>query len=199
METLLAATSVIAGVLSHALSRFRTVYNLIPNPYESSTVESATNRPFLRCSEIYPPLSKWMTIPVGVIVGGIGSGFFALALLFVVLLGQMIRFTVPNQLLVIGLPILSLPGGMLGGLIVGGLRKWHHTYRLAMLVLPLPACGFFFMFAWSREPDNNSYPHFYTTAVISICMILASAISLKLLAWFFAAIEKYRMARLTNR
>lgn len=182
--------------MSHALSRFRTVDNLMTNPFESSAVESAMNR-----SEIHPPLSKWMTIPIGVIVGGIGSGFFAgvLAILFVVLLGQMIGFTMLDQLLVIGLPLLALPGGMLGGLIVGGLRKWRHTYWFAMLVTSLPACGFFFMLAWSHEPDKNSREQFATTAVVSICMVAASAISLKLLARLFAAIEKYRMARLTNR
>jgi len=188
-------------VLSHALSRFRTFCKLMTNPYESSAVESGTNMPLLRYSELYQPLSKWLTIFVGLIVGGIGAGFFTgvLALLFVGLLGEMIGFTYLDSLLIYGLPILSLPCGMLGGLIVGGLRKWHHTYWLAMLVTSLPACGFFFMFAWSHEPDKNSRAQFYTTAVISICMILALAISLKLLVWFFAAIEKYRMARLTNR
>ena len=172
------------------------------NPYESSAVESATNRLFPRCSEIHPPLSKWMTIPIGVIVGGIGSGFFAgvLAILFVFPpLGLMLGFRMLDQLLVYGLPLLSLPGGMLGGLIVGGLRKWRQAYRLAMLVTSLPACGFFFMLAWSHEPDKNSREQFATTAVVSICMVVASAISLKLLARLFAAIEKYRMARLTNR
>ena len=170
------------------------------NPYESSAAESM-NRPFLTSSEIRVPLSKWVTIPVGVFIGGIGSGFFAgvLAILFVCMLGSMFGFRMLDQLLVIGLPLLVLPGGMLGGLIVGGLRKWHQAYWLAMLVASLPACGFFFMLAWSHEPDKNSREQFATTAVVSICMVVASAISLKLLARLFAAIEKYRMARLTNR
>jgi len=82
------------------------------NPYESSAIESGTNMPHLNCPELYQPLSKWMTIPVGLIVGGIGSGFFAfvLALLFFVLLGQMIGFTFLDQLWVYGLPILLLSG-----------------------------------------------------------------------------------------
>ena len=170
------------------------------NPYESSAAEP-THSPFLTSSEILAPLSKWVTIPLGIFIGGIGSGFFAcvLAILFVCVLGGMFGFRMLDVLWVYGLPLLVLPGGMLGGLIVGGLRKWHQAYWLAMLVALLPACIFFFMLAWSHEPDKNSREQFVTTAVVSICMVAASAISLNLLARLFAAIEKYRMARLTNR
>lgn len=170
------------------------------NPYESSAAESI-NRPFITSSETIAPLSKWVTIPVGVFIGGIGSGFFAgvLAIVFVCMLGSMFGFRMLDQLLVIGLPVLVLPGGMLGGLIVGSLWKWHRAYWLAMIVASLPAFVFFFMLAWSHEPDKNPREQFVTTAILSTCMISASALGLKILAWLLAAIEKKRMERLNYR
>lgn len=170
------------------------------NPYESSAVKSATNKPNLRGPELYPPLRRWLTIPVGIILGGISAGVIAsvFAIIFVVILGRLFGFVMIDSLLVFILPLLSLPGGMLGGFIVGGLRKWPKAYWLVMLAASVPACVFFFMNAWDHELAHDSRAQLCTTAVISICMLAASAISSNLVARLLAAIEKYTIARRTT-
>ncbi len=149
-------------------------------------------------------MSRKLTITVGVIGGGLLSAMLAFGLAIIVLtipplprlLGLAGEF---DGLWVFLLPVYALPGGAIGGLVIGGTWKWQNGFRVAMLIVSLPAAAYVFTNAWEPEMSKDPKDVFVSTVVISLCMVLSGAISLKLIATCFAAVERYRIARMRDR
>lgn len=173
---------------------------LMTPPCENPVARLESHATHVRGLEPRPSVSRWITIPVGIIVGATGAGLIAgiLAVIFVLILGRWLGFVMIDTLLVFGLPLLSVPGGAAGGFIVGSLRTWPHAHRLALLVAVVPACAYFVMNAWSRELAHSPRGQFATTAIASLCMISASAIGIGTAARMIRAIERHAIARRTT-
>jgi len=103
-----------------------------------------------------------------------------------------------DGLWLMGLPIFALPCGVIGGLMFGGSWKWPRGYSIALVCASLPAAAHFFTNAWAKEMTKNPRDVFASTLVISVCMVLSAAISLKLVGMLFAAIERYRCSRINS-
>ncbi len=139
-------------------------------------------------------LSKWFTILLGLIGGGVLTPIVAFALAFAVLLPAVSGyFGLGGEfdgLWLMGIPVFSLPGGVIGGLVFGGTWKWKYGYTIALMCASLPATLFFVTNAWDNEMTKNARDVFVSTAVICVCMVLSTAISLKLIGKCFAVFER---------
>ncbi len=165
------------------------------NPFESPVGVAVQKAPHFESSETRLPPSKWFTIPVGAIAGGLFAAVAAGGLAIIVLIPPWRRvfgFSEFDVLLMIGLPLLAIPGGALGALVFGCLWKWQHGWLLAISCASLPAVAFFLMIAWQNEMSKSASDQFVSTAVCAVCLVLAASISLKLLARTFASIEQDR-------
>ncbi len=140
-------------------------------------------------------LSKWFTILLGLIGGGLLTPIVAFTLAFAVLLPAVSGFFGLagefDGLWLMGIPVFSLPGGIIGGLVFGSTWKWKYGYPSAWLCASLPAFLFFVTNAWDNEMTKKPRDVFISTAVISGCMALSAAISLMIVGKCFAAFERY--------
>lgn len=140
-------------------------------------------------------LSKWFTILLGLIGGGLLTPIVAFALAFAVMLPAVSGyFGLGGEfdgLWLMGIPVFSLPGGIIGGLVLGGTWKWKYGYMTAVMSACLPAALHFFMVAWDTEMTKNPRDVFVSALVISGCMALSAAISLKLIQTCFSAFETH--------
>ena len=139
-------------------------------------------------------LSKWFKILLGLIGGGVLTPIVAFAIAFAVLLPAVSGFLGLggefDGLWLMLLPIYALPGGIIGGLVFGGTWKWKYGYPSAWLCASLPATLFFVTNAWDNEMTKNARDVFVSTSVICVCMVLSTAISLKLIGKCFAVFER---------
>ncbi len=172
------------------------------NPYQSPSGKSIQANHQSDPAELGRPRSGWFTLLAGVIGGGLLSAMVALGLAFIVLLPPMSGFFGLggefDGLWLMGLPVFALPCGVIGGLAFSGTWKWQRGYTIALVCASLPAATHFFTSAWEKEMSKNPRDVFVSTVVISVCMLLSAAISLKLVGTCFAAIERYRTNRLNN-
>lgn len=147
--------------------------------------------------------SKWIAILVGTIAGALLAAVAAGGLAVIVLIPQWSRFFGLggefDGLLLIGLPVFALPCGALGGLVFGCIWKRQRDWLIAVSCASLPAVAYFLIGAWQNVMYKNARDQFVSTTVCAICLVLASAISLKLLERTFVAIERHKTARLNAR
>ncbi len=166
---------------------------LVNNPFQRPAGDEAQEAPRCESPDLRLPLSKWFTIPLGAIAGGLLAGVVAGALAMIVLIPPwrgLFGFSEFDVLLVFGLPVLAIPGGVLGGLVFGCLWKRQHSWLLATACASLPAVAYFLMTAWKNEMSKGASDQLVSTAVSAVCLVLAASISLKLLARTFASMEQ---------
>ncbi len=148
------------------------------------------------------PHTPWIIIVIGPIAGGLLGATVALGLALIVFLTPMCGLLGLDGefdgLWVMGLPLFALPGGVIGGAVLSGTRKWRRGYTIALVCASLPAVAYFFINAWDKEASKNPRDVFVSTATISVCMVLSAELSLKLVGKCFAAIERRRNNRLNK-
>ncbi len=101
------------------------------------------------------PLSRWFSIPMGVIGGGFFSAIAGFVLGFFVLMPPMSgMFGLAGEfdaLWLYGIPIFASPGGAIGGLVLNCMSRRKHAFIIALVCVSIPAAAFFLFNAWGRK------------------------------------------------
>lgn len=164
----------------------------MPTPYTPPlTGESAIYAAERRCL-----ISKWLTVPVGFLAGGLiaaAASFFLALICLAPPLSHAFHLNGEfSGLLLIGLPVLAFPCGAIGGIFLGSTRTWRHGFTIAVCLGCLPAIVYFLVGAWQPGMHTSGKEQFISTGVSSVLMMLATIIGLRLTEWSFRCVERHR-------
>lgn len=136
--------------------------------------------------DLFPPIdesppNRWITVPFGFFVGGLATALVAAALAIVFTMGPFSRLLGFNEfdvLMVIGLPVISSPGGALGGAVLGSFRKYKNAYRVSILCAVIPAVMYWFIGLSQQELSKKVGAQLISVTSVSVFMVASAAVGL---------------------
>lgn len=164
------------------------------NPYEAPLASAAEANSKESSPGSRSELSKTLTIPLGFALGGITSGIVQVPLMIACFMTPVAHWVCLDGefdgLLLLALPILSLPAGALAGTFLGVF--WGTRYQAAIVLLAtIPPAGFLFvMTAFERTASKRQPDQFISSCAIAGFMWLATAAAVLPVALTFRQIER---------
>ncbi|MEY4565912.1 MAG: hypothetical protein RLY14_882 [Planctomycetota bacterium] len=145
--------------------------------------------------ELFPPIaeshpSRWITVPLGFFAGGLATAVVAFIFAIVFTMGpfsRLLGFDEFDALMIIGLPVVCLPGGVIGGSILGSMRKCKNAYSYSVLPSGILAGIYFLMGISQQELSKKVGAQLISVTSVSVFMVASAAVGLwaisKLFRW----------------
>jgi len=127
------------------------------------------------------PLSRWITVPLGFFLGGLVTAVVAFMFAIVFTTGpfsRLLGFDEFDVLMIIGLPVVCLPGGVIGGSILGSMRKCKNAYGYSMIPSGILAGIYFLMGICQQELSKKVGAQLISVTSASIFMVASAAVGL---------------------
>jgi hypothetical protein len=125
--------------------------------------------------------SRWITIPLGFFAGGLATALVAFMFAIVFTMGpfsRLLGFDEFDVLMIIGLPAVCLPGGVIGGALLGSMRKCKNTYGYPMIAPGILAGIYFLMGIGQQELSKKVGAQLISVTSVSVFMVASAAIGL---------------------
>jgi hypothetical protein len=111
---------------------------------------------------------------------------------------RLLGFDEFDVLMVIGLPVISSPGGAIGGVVLGSLRRSTNAYRNSTLCAIIPAVIYFFIGISQQELSKKASTQFVAVTSVTVFMIASAAIGILVFAKVYRAIFNAKLGGLVK-